>query len=350
MQLMKKLALSMAAFLALLGGYPAAAETAFEQGVRNYNSGRFKHAVVFLTQAASLDPTNSLCHYYLANTLTRLNQPQEALLEYQICKRLNPEGLVATYCQQAVAALAGRSKQAQHLAEASDVLESDTTDKTDVSTSRLSAHPDINRAMYVIRREVEYEKGRHKTQAEARRKAALAMAEQNAMQIKAQAEADIQRAISEAYVSVPAIIGNMAVNSYVYNPNLARVRSDEIRKNAEEAEKSARRIGEIHAAEYAKLATDKQKVLDEVAVNLKSQMEQPAGRSGVKLQPIGTDLYVRYYGHYGKSGTANGAQPQGISNRLELRGVRAGGQFSDDENSNTGNSRIIKMVRGKVLH
>lgn len=345
---MKKLAFTFA-IMALLGTNPAWAETAFEQGVRSYHAGRYKHAVVFLSQAVSLDPTNSLGHYYLANTLTRLNQAQDALIEYQICKRLDPTGPVAAYCKQAVQAIAAQDRQAQHLADASEDLASGTT-KTERSTSRLSKHPDINRAMFVIRREVEYEKDKHKMQAEAGKKAAIASAEHNARQIKAQAEQDIQRAINDSWSSVTGLQGGMLTSSYIYNPELAKLRADEIRKNAEDAENKARRFGEIRAEEFTKLSADKQKVLDEVAVNLRSQMEQPAGPSGVKLQPLGTDLYVRYYGNYGKPGTANGASPQGINSRLELHGQRANGKFMNDEQGGTANSRIIKMVRGKVLH
>ncbi|MBX9879825.1 MAG: hypothetical protein K2Y22_15310 [Candidatus Obscuribacterales bacterium] len=346
---MKKLAFTFA-IMALLGANPVLAETAFEQGVRSYHAGRYKHAVVFLSQAVSLDPTNSLGHYYLANTLTRLNQAQEALIEYQICKRLDPTGPVAGYCKQAVQAIAAQDKQVQHLADASEDISDSGTTRTESNTSRLSKHPDINRAMFVIRREVEYEKDKHKLQAEAGKKAAIASAEHAARQIKEQAEADIERAANESWTAVPTVIRNMLTSNYIYNPELARLRADEIRRNAEEAEKKARRFGEMKAAEYTKLSADKQKVLDEVAVNLRSQMEQPAGPSGVKLQPVGTDLYVRYYGNYGKSGTANGARPQGINSRLELRGQRATGKFVNDEQGGTANSRIIKMVRGKVLH
>lgn len=346
---MKKLAFSVVTILLLAGFNPAVAETAFEQGVRNYNAGRYKHAVVFLSQAVSLDPTNSLCHYYLANTLTRLNQAKEALLEYQICKRLNPTGPVANYCRQALDAL---SRQHKHLVDAvEDGSVGGTTEDRKSASSRLSAHPDINRAMFVIRREVEYEKGKHKMRAEAGSKAALAIAEQNAKQIKLQADADIQQAMNESWSRVTTLQGNMLVNSYVYNPELARSRTDEIKRVAQEAEKRARRLGEIRAAEFDKLSSDKQKVLEEVAVNLQGQMELPAGRSGVKLQPVGTDLYVRYYGHSGKAGTANGARPSGIDSRLDLRGQRATGKFVGDKDATAAaNSRIIKRVSGKILH
>jgi tetratricopeptide (TPR) repeat protein len=322
-QLMKMLAFTFAICLAVQGVNPVWAETAFEQRVRNYHAGRYKHAVVFLSQAASLDPTNSLCHYYLANTLTKLNQVQEALLEYQICRRLEPTGKIATYCKQAVVALAGQDKQTEHLANSSGDIDASGITNSESSTARLSSHPDINRTMFVIRREVEYEKGKHKRQAEAGSKAAIALAERNVNQIKAQADADIQRAVSDSWSSVPMVQGNMVFNAYSFNPELARIRTAEIRRIAEEEQEKARRLGQRRVAEFAKLSSDKQKVLDEVAVNLKSQMEQPAGPFGVKLQPVGTDLYVRYYGHSGKSGTANGARPQGVNNRLELRGQRA---------------------------
>ena len=349
---MKMLAFSLATFLVLAGTNPVLAETAFEQGVRNYNAGRYKHAVVFLSQAVSLDPTNSLCHYYLANTLTRLNQAQEALLEYQICKRLNPSGPVAIYCRQALDALAGQNHLHKHLAEATEEIDnSGIADEKIAAHPRLSAHPAINRTMYVIRREVEYEKGKHKMQAEAGSKAALAMAEHKARQIKGQAESDIQQAMNESWSRVTTLQGNMLVNSYLYNPELARTRTEEIKRAAEEAEKRVRRLGEIRAAEFDKLSADKQKVLEEVAVNLQGQMELPAGRSGVKLQPVGTDLYVRYYGHSGKAGTANGAQPRGINSRLELRGQRASGKFVNEEQGKAmGGSQIIKSVSGKILH
>lgn len=344
---MKKLSLTLATIFLLGVQNQVFAETAFERGVSNYNAGRYKHAVVFLTQAASLDPTNSLCHYYLANTLTRLNQLQDALLEYQICKRLEPNGPVAKYCKQAVEALSGRSREAQHLADASENIT--PSESSSAHPARHSSNAAVNRAMYVIKREVEWEKGKHKMQAELGSKAALAMAEESAKQIKRQADADIQRAISDSWVTVPTVQGFSLVNNYVLNQELARIRTNEIKRNAEEAEQRARRVSEIRVAEFNKLASEKQRVLDEVAVNLKSQMELPAGRSGVRLQPLGTDLYVRYYGRSSKAAKYNNGKPFGLSSNMDLKGTRAAGNFVGDDGG-AGNAKIIKSVRGKVLH
>lgn len=67
-----------------------------------YKKRDFSSAVRYFVSAVAQEPKNQLLHYYLANSLTLSGQYGVARLEYQLAYDLNPSGLIASYCQQAM--------------------------------------------------------------------------------------------------------------------------------------------------------------------------------------------------------------------------------------------------------
>ncbi|MBM6700659.1 hypothetical protein H7U32_10300, partial [Bifidobacterium pullorum subsp. saeculare] len=79
-----------------------ATNSAFQQGLRHYNAGRYQHALVFLSQAAGMQPRNPEVHYYLANAMAYEGMHLEARAEYELCYKLNPSDTLAEYCRAAL--------------------------------------------------------------------------------------------------------------------------------------------------------------------------------------------------------------------------------------------------------
>jgi tetratricopeptide (TPR) repeat protein len=91
--------------LNLGAGSALAASPFLEDGIKEYNAGHFQEAVGLFGQAQSAEFNNPVLHYYLANALSRMNQTKEAIKEYRIAIALQPEGQMATFCQQALRSL-----------------------------------------------------------------------------------------------------------------------------------------------------------------------------------------------------------------------------------------------------
>lgn len=74
-----------------------------KRGITAYNTGNFDRANEYLNKSRTSDFDNPMLHYYLGNTLMRLNKTSEALTEYNIAYTLNPKGQIANYCQSILA-------------------------------------------------------------------------------------------------------------------------------------------------------------------------------------------------------------------------------------------------------
>jgi tetratricopeptide (TPR) repeat protein len=85
---------------------PAFAASEFlKKAIAAYDAGQYNDAMGLLGEAESRDFNDPVLHYYLANTLARLDSKQEAVKEYKIALAMEPDGQMAQYCHDALRAL-----------------------------------------------------------------------------------------------------------------------------------------------------------------------------------------------------------------------------------------------------
>lgn len=334
-------------FFALTAWGEAAAYSSptFEQGLRQYNAGRYRHAAIYFTMAIEEDPTNALTHYYLADALVRTGHHDQAIEEYAICYRISPAGRISDYCRRALTGY--RQPLPEKVAGAGD-----TTGGGGQAGSSNVVRPVsdeawvIARAKSHIRREAAYEKSKHHQSGECFALGAIAQAETEAGRIQDEASRDI-----EAAMQPPVMVIGRMVRQLPVDPELVRQRVEEIRQRAAERTETARRRGQVRADHYKQISRERQTALDEVVANLETQLEQPVSHSGVKLQPVGTDLYTRFYGTLRASNQLPDVHPAVV--RIIDRPTSIRSPHSDPgpaEFQESSRPRPAKIVRGTVLH
>lgn len=69
----------------------AKAKEKFTQAFNLFKEGEFEAAVIRFNQALEIDPANGLGHYYLAETYSRLNDAQNAMIHYKYTVLFSPD-------------------------------------------------------------------------------------------------------------------------------------------------------------------------------------------------------------------------------------------------------------------
>lgn len=328
----------------LLGGAggPAQANDPFQLGLGCYGAGRYREAVVYLSQAAMSHPASPVLHYHLGNALVKCGLHDQAIQEYELSYRLDPYSSVAQYCKLALKAYGRPSPELAQTHVAADGSVQFAVEPP--------AGPPIDRnvriAKNIIRRQAEYEKSKHRATGEALARLAMRHADHDVSRIREDMREEMARAMEPPVLTLPTGRGVMTV-PLPFNPELARARAEEARQRAQEAERSVRKAAEARAELQKNFCKEREFALDEVVSNLESQLEEPAGRSGVKLQAVGTDLYVRYYGYQRGSEQMPDTRPAAV--KIVGDGASRGRMDSGGPDSEHGPLRIQKRVRGKVL-
>ena len=317
----------------------------FEEGIKHFNEGRYLEAVLFFGQATGEYPGSAVAHYYLASSLVKAKLHEQAIEEYQFCYRLDPYGSLARYCRQALCSyrqplLENQTTKLVRCGEATALLVHDSILARGKSTDNLES---LNRAKSVIRRQADSEKSKHQQIGENWAKNAVNQAERDAKKITEEAREEIQKILEAPSMS----LRNRLTPGIGSDAELAKQRAEDVRKAAEEAASRTKLLAEARAGQYRQWYKERQSALEEVVSNLESQLEEPAGHSGVKLQPIGTDLYVRYYGF---------SRAQNELPDVHPAVLRIVGQRGDPQSLDVGGNsvrqvipNVTKSVRGKMI-
>lgn len=269
----------LAAALAACAVLPALAG-AYEDGVHYYNSGNYQYALVSLSQACGQNPKHVMAHYYLANVMVKAKMHDQAMVEYATCYKLDPRSPVASYCLQAIE----RFRQVRN-----EPIQRTLADAT------IPGITDVHNASSVIRRQAQYEKQKHQVVGDAMARSLSAEAESKNRKLHSLAEEEIERVL-EPPRFFPGF-GRPPVNSLGYTAEEAKAKAEEIRKNTEEMAAMTKLAAAGRAQQYKSWSSERQHALDDVVENLEKQLREPT-KNGVKLQPVGTDLYVRFYGYH----------------------------------------------------
>jgi len=115
---------------ALLASAPAAwglsAADLIKQGITALREGKNEEALDLFTKAQRLDPNSAKPHYYIATTLVRLDEPDSALVEYDVAIRINPKYVEALTGSGRL--LRERGKQAEGTARLEEAVKYDPKD------------------------------------------------------------------------------------------------------------------------------------------------------------------------------------------------------------------------------
>ena len=324
-----------------LSAAPAWAGKTFESGLNQYTLGRFRQALLYFALAEEEEPHNALVHYYLAECLTRTGHHSCAIVEYQLSYRLSSRGQVATYCKQALAAykcpltMTGQAGRSGSSPAGSGLALSNMSSSENELVTRAKSH---------IRKEVVYEKSKHRQLGDFFAAGALDLAEVEANRIREESARDIEAAMQPQVVIVGKVMRAVLPDSAA-----VKTRIDEIKRLAQERIASTRQLAQVRADSYRQWSKERQKSLDEVASNLENQLDEPAGHSSTKLQAVGTDLYTRYYGSLRASSELPEVRPA-VARLIDRDTSITAGQGVLTPAGSINKTVVEKVVRGTILH
>ncbi|GEM_PF-1288341 len=304
----------------IVPGAPAAsASDNVNQAVQAYNSGQYLQAVQSCLASIRQNFDNATAHYYLASSLAQLNQPGEALNEYKIAYCLcPPHSQMASFCRLAIDTYQNKQINKQAVSQMVSQINDEVNDR-----ERIVAADGQNYAHAAIR--------------------------------------DGQQAVDDVRQEAQRYTEFLRANpiAYYYGGRYRRYRvrqrSQEIaavRAQAEAEQIAIMRQAQSGAAAAMNLAAQRRLSLEESATNLERQFIQPS-LSGVRLNPEGTNLYVRNFvpsetnqGDSGNPGGSGDNLPQQLvatPKRLTPPGGQTGGAPG-------GAGRALSGARAKAGH
>ncbi len=326
----------------LLSG-PGALAGTFQVGIKHYNAGRYRHAVIFLSAAAAQQPHDSLVHYYLANALVHQGRHDDAVVEYNLSFQLDPRGPVAGFCLEAL------EKYGQPIRELekTQVQLTETYRRLhtvgDLAARSGGANSEVSRAVSLIRQQAAYEKAKHRYYNEYMVKAVMEQAATQKGRIRQWRDDEI------SVLQQPVIIAGgrgaidlRYVNPALFDPQMREAMIKRVEQQAHEKEKACEARAAEHVDRHKRWLAEKNYALDDVVSNLESQLESP-GKGSVRLVPEGTGLYVRQYAH-SRSGRELPEVRQAV-----VRIVGQGADEAHDYQHGWGGQQASKRVTGKVL-
>jgi tetratricopeptide (TPR) repeat protein len=285
--------------LGLLQVCPASATIAYtplEEGIRQFQARRYSLALGPLERAVSKAPHNAMCRYYLAGCYVHLSRHEDAMKEYDMAYRLDPFGPVSGYCRRALIGYGRSIPDEPELAALGKPAVHSPKRHKDVIQHNAPEH--LDKAITTIRRQADFEKGRHKSASETFAGNAIKTGEGGARKILDDADAEC-KAIMEA----PLVVAGGYRNDPYTVEHAKRLEMErrqalvaEIRKKAESDAARIRGDAQDRAQKFKQYSQDRQSALDEVADSLESQLSTSRLKDRVKMRAEGTGLYIRNFG------------------------------------------------------
>lgn len=253
----------------------AAAQRYLSDARLELSRGRNSLAEVSLRKAIMADPYDSNSHYLLANIYAKTGRHIDAQAEYAAALEVDQGTTIGEYCRQALrlygrASGRGLTTSAPSAARMTPVsgITAYSPPSTDLSH--------VDAALDKINRDAEFEKARKRKYATNLAKTAIKGGDWKASELKEVAETEIA-----------------AVHSTVSHRDKSA--AEYLRRKADERARLERAMAKERHDAHHEWARDKQRELDEVAGNLKEQLQGRSSPYGVDLVPTGTNLYVRNY-------------------------------------------------------
>ncbi|MCA9802488.1 MAG: hypothetical protein KC777_11015 [Cyanobacteria bacterium HKST-UBA02] len=241
---------------------PSGAATSYmSRAMELYNSGHYGKAKETLIEIVCANPRYWPAHYQLANTYLRLNDKTAAQFEYEWCLKFCRDKKVRRKCEEAIAVLTNNPDLAP-----SRVALTKAREHLDKELSKIGQDR-VNEA----RQTANQEKSQILAEGEARAKAVRNSIDSRVEQA---------RENSDSWIFTGGIERSGMISRDTYN-QIINEANDQAKYFEDEAKRAARNV--------------KTPGQDDTTEGLRSQLAQPAGPSGVKLSPQGTNLYIRNY-------------------------------------------------------
>jgi ribosome-associated translation inhibitor RaiA len=275
----------------------AAGYTPFDEGMRQFHARRYSMALGPLERAVSKAPHNAMCRYYLAGCYVHLNRHEDAQREYDMSYRLDPFGPVSGYCRRALLGYGVSVPADTELATLRRRPTLQAVKGPAASVQHNSPHF-LNQAVDTIRRQADFEKGRHKQSSDTFASNALRTGEGTARKILDDADAECKAIIDAPLYGIgeSRMSPHMAALAREQEMQRRGLFVAEIRKKAENDALRIRTEAQDRSQKFKQFSQDRQAALDEVADSLESQLSTSRLKDRVKMRAEGTGLYVRNFG------------------------------------------------------
>lgn len=268
----------------------ASVTSELQSAVQLFGAQNYDGAIMHLALVTTQDPANAEAHYLLGCCYIRKHELRDANREYETAARLDLKGQVGIMARTALKSL---SPAAMMNAATSATAASSTKTTGSVAAQR---HPvAYDAALAVIKNQADAEKLRHQSLGEQLVNAEMATGNGRADELKAEKKATVEgmhNAVATDYHGIRA-------------PKYTDAQIQAVSDSYDE------RINVVLA--QAKDQADKQRQftaarvsdMDSVVDSLSSQM---SSSHGIRLDPKGTNLYVRNYGEGPSSPTGSQSQ------------------------------------------
>jgi tetratricopeptide (TPR) repeat protein len=247
-----------------------AAENYFEQAQHYYGAGEIATAKQYLQKELAVHPKNAIAHYYLANSLLKSGQNNEAIKEYQSCISIDPQCPSAQYSRLALNSLLGKSASPGQERSPNPVRDSAQKVSNQTNEREQEALSECNARIKDVRSEAE----RKISQLENEK---LQRIEDNGQPVV------LRRVLYGGRLGAPFTTYDPAeANEQIrqdYDAQISRIRQD-----------ADKRIEEI-TLQYKKKAA----ALEDSAITLDKSYLGSHAEAKVNLVPAGTNMYTRNY-------------------------------------------------------
>lgn len=299
----------------------------YQKAMQQYKEGHFKQAAADLCQVALQEPSKQIYHYLLANCLVHIEQHARAAEEYKVGYVLDPGSSTGEFCRQALLAYKKPIPQVTVSKNAGAAVADET---------------ELGRVKSLIQKQASFEKNKHDSLANRTAQGIKSQLDEEIRRIDLQMQADIQK-LSEPLIFNPG----PRANPLLANPELLKEKEDQIRMAAQIERDRVRKELTERSKPIESWRKDRSALLDEAAGNLQTQLDQPMGPSGVKLQAHGTGLYVRYYG---KAGPNKYPDPHNATVRIgEAQTFSSSSNEADTVNKSPALKEPSREVKGSIL-
>lgn len=232
-----------------------------KQGIEEYNNGDYASAVGHFGQSLSQEFGNPVMHYYMGNAYVHLRERDAAIREFRIAFALDPKSKVGEL-----------AKKALRYMRADEESQPKPVEKPKVVTAVPPAvDKHMDKALTSLQEQANRMKNQHTREAQMRAD-------------------DVSRFGQSAYQKTKGEIDD----------SLTYFRRGRMYKLPMPADASAllERLQQMYGSQHATSLNDGLKRAEEIqnsAENLNSLLHDNSKRSGPKLVPTGTNLYIRNY-------------------------------------------------------
>jgi len=247
----------------------SATQSSLDRAQRFYAAGDAASALKFLNSAIRTNPSEATAYYLKANCLVKLGRLPEAITAYSLAERLSPKSKIAEYSRTARLRIDSLLSKAAAQEQGDDTTDAAKPDSLPPGTLQLI-----------------------------RKQAALAR-ESAARTGAAEAENEVQKAsfqaksVQERAERTAALRGNSGNEPVALSPQ----EMEAARTQAAGAAEQLKELGNLKAAIKEQESKEKADEIQQQADNLEDQLvnDRPHQRSVIKLNPVGTNFYVRNY-------------------------------------------------------